>query len=88
MACASAHLASMRKGMSPQRPDLSRTLRSVGWLSTQTVVGIADTGAISSPTLKISTRQAARGFASATIVAREHKQSWSNRGRDLASVRV
>ena len=45
--------ASMRKGISPQRPDLSRTLRSVGWLSTQTVLGIADTGAISSPTLKI-----------------------------------
>jgi hypothetical protein len=36
VACASAHLASMRKGMSPQRPDLSRTLRSVGWLSIQT----------------------------------------------------
>src|SRR5208283_3831704 len=26
MACASAHLASIRKGMSAQRPDLSRTL--------------------------------------------------------------
>jgi hypothetical protein len=45
MACASAHLASMRKGMSPQRPLLSRTLWSVGWLSIQTVLS----GANSSP---------------------------------------
>ena len=32
------NLASMRKGMSPERPVLSRTLRSVGWMSAQTVL--------------------------------------------------